>query len=148
MNWRAHTRNEARSPEKHAFLDSLHDQCGDRFTDTKDIMGLGVHATWKSVLLSPNRGCENTFCCLTPGLLPVHHVLLPLLSSFKEHFGSEGSVKCRKNEMFEFFFPLLVQIEQRKASKAPKNRFSKKHIFQVFGAFALRQFPCSTCNRK
>jgi hypothetical protein len=31
---------------------------------TKDIADLGVHPTWKSVLLSPNRGCENTFCCL------------------------------------------------------------------------------------
>jgi hypothetical protein len=31
-----------------------------------------------------------------------------------------------KNEMLEFFFSLLVQIEQRKASKAPKNRFSQK----------------------
>jgi hypothetical protein len=27
----------------------------------KDIPGLGVYATWKSVLLSPNRGCENLF---------------------------------------------------------------------------------------
>ena len=26
MNLRAHTRNEARSPEKHAFLDSSHDR--------------------------------------------------------------------------------------------------------------------------
>ena len=30
---------------------------------------------------------------------------------------------------FEFFFPLLVQIEQRNASKAPKNRFSKRTHF-------------------
>jgi len=28
--------------------------------------------------------------------------------------------------MLEFFFFLLVQIQERKASKAPKNRFSKK----------------------
>jgi hypothetical protein len=28
--------------------------------------------------------------------------------------------------MLEFFFSLLVQIQERKASKAPKNRFSKK----------------------
>ena len=34
-----------------------------------------------------------------------------------------------KNEMFESFFSLLVQIEQRKASKAPKNRFSKRTHF-------------------
>ncbi len=45
MNWRAHTRNEARSPEKRAFLDSSHDQCGERFTDAKDVAGLGVHET-------------------------------------------------------------------------------------------------------
>jgi hypothetical protein len=45
MNLRAHTRNEARSPEKRAFLDSSHDQCGERFTDAKDIAGWGVHAT-------------------------------------------------------------------------------------------------------
>jgi hypothetical protein len=50
-------------------MDSSPDPCGEHFTDAKDIPGLGVHATWKSVLLSPNRGCENTFCCLTPGLL-------------------------------------------------------------------------------
>ena len=45
MNLRVHTRNEARSPEKRAFLDSSHDQCGERFTDAKDIAGLGVHTT-------------------------------------------------------------------------------------------------------
>ncbi len=45
MNLRAHTRNEARSPEESAFLDSSYDQCGERLTDTKDIAGLGVHAT-------------------------------------------------------------------------------------------------------
>ena len=45
MNLRAHTRNEARSPEKRVFLDSSHDQCGERFTDAKDIAGWGVHAT-------------------------------------------------------------------------------------------------------
>ncbi len=86
-----HTRNETRSSEKHTFLDSSHDQCRERFTDAKDIVDLDVHATWKSVLLSPNRGCENTFCCLTPGLLDVLHVLLPLLPSFTQHFGKEDS---------------------------------------------------------
>jgi hypothetical protein len=45
MNFRAHTRNEARSPEKHALLDSSHDQFVERFTDGKDISGLGVHTT-------------------------------------------------------------------------------------------------------
>jgi hypothetical protein len=45
--------------EKLAFMDSSHDQCGERFTDAKDIAGLGVHAISKSVLLSPNRGCEK-----------------------------------------------------------------------------------------
>ncbi len=39
MNWCAHTRNESRSPEKHAFLDSSHVQCGERLTDAKDIAG-------------------------------------------------------------------------------------------------------------
>ena len=87
------TKRDQRSPEQSAFLDSSHDQCGERFTDAKDIAGLGVHATWKSVLLSPHRGCENTFCCLTPGLLTVLHVLLPLLPSFTQHFGSEDAFK-------------------------------------------------------
>ncbi len=45
MNLRPHTRNEPRSPEHSAFLDSSHDQCGERFTDVKDIAGWGVHAT-------------------------------------------------------------------------------------------------------
>jgi len=45
MNLRPHTRNETRSPEESAFLDSSHDQCGERLTDAKDIAGLGVHAT-------------------------------------------------------------------------------------------------------
>ncbi len=45
MNLRAHTRNEAKSPEKHAFMDSSPDPCGEHFTDAKDIPGLGVHAT-------------------------------------------------------------------------------------------------------
>jgi hypothetical protein len=39
--------------------------------------------------------------------------------------------------MLEFFFPLLVQIEQRKTSKAPKNRFSKKWKENTF-------FKCSS----
>ena len=61
---------------------------------TKDITDLVVYETWKSVLLSPNRGCENTFCCSTPDLLDVFHVLLPLLPSFtSQHCGSEGRVR-------------------------------------------------------
>jgi hypothetical protein len=32
-------------------------------------------------LVTRTRGCENTFCCLTPTLLTVLHVLLPLLLS-------------------------------------------------------------------
>jgi len=79
------------------------------------------------VLLSPNRGCENTFCCLTPGLVTV----LPLLNS--QTVLEQVGVQI-ENVFFLFF---SVQIEQRKASKAPKNRFSKKvereHNFQVFG---------------
>ena len=39
MNLHAHTRNEARSPEKRALLDSSHDPCGECFTDAKDIAG-------------------------------------------------------------------------------------------------------------
>jgi len=38
----------------------------------------------------------------------------------------------------------VTQIEQRKASKAPKNRFSKnvkRTHFSVFGAFAIRSSP-------
>ena len=39
----------------------------------------------------------------------------------------------------------ILQTEQRKASKDPKNRFSKKveHIFQVFGEFDIQQISCS-----
>jgi hypothetical protein len=99
INLSVHTRNETRSPEKRVFLDSSHDQYGERLTDVKDIEVLDVYGTWKSVLLSPNRGCENTFCCLTPGLLTVLHVLLPLLPSFTQHFGW-GSSKLK-----DFFTP-------------------------------------------
>jgi hypothetical protein len=70
---------------------------------SKDIEGLGVDGTWKSVLLSPNRGCENTFCCLTPGLVDVLHVLLPLLPSFTQHLSSEGLVQ--KMKCSSCFFP-------------------------------------------
>jgi hypothetical protein len=96
MNLRAHTRNEARSPEQSAFFGLVHDQCGERFTDAKDIAGLGVLATGNSVLLSPNRGCQNTFCRLTPGLLAVIHVLLPLLPSFSQHFRVRGTRSKKK----------------------------------------------------
>jgi hypothetical protein len=86
MNLRVHTRNETRSSEKMAFMDSFTTSTVSVSRIPKDITGLGVHATWKSVLLSPNRGCENTFCCWTPGLLDVLHVLLPLLPSIKSTF--------------------------------------------------------------
>ncbi len=109
MYFRVHTRNEVRSPEKHTFLDSSVDQCVVRFTDTKDLAGLGLHATWKSVLLSPNRGCENTFCCLTPGLLTVLHVLLPLLPSFTQHFGSKGTRPVDRTYFF-FYFALALSF--------------------------------------
>ncbi len=66
--------------------------------------GLDVHATWKSVLLSPNRGCENTFCCLTPGPLTVLHVLLPLLPSITQHFGEAD----RQMEFFFIIIPVSV----------------------------------------
>ncbi len=56
-----------------------------------------------------------------------------------------------KNEMFEFFFPLLVQIEQRKASKAPKNRFSKRTHFsgvrRVCPSAVLQEIPHSAPTR-
>jgi hypothetical protein len=35
MNWRSHTRNEARSPEYSDFLDSSHDQGDELFTDVE-----------------------------------------------------------------------------------------------------------------
>ena len=83
MNLCAHTRNEERSPEKSSFLDSSYDQ-----------------------------GDECLFC-LTPDLLVVLHVLLPLLPSFhttfrvsKEHqvfkiekvFNSSQSNWAKKNK--------------------------------------------------
>ena len=64
---------------------------------SKDMVSLDVYVTWRSVVWSPNRGCENTFCCLTPDLLTVgmHFCSLsfvpsspPSPSSFlTKHFG-------------------------------------------------------------
>ena len=90
---------------------------------SKHIAGLGVHATWKSVLLSPNRGCENTFCCSTLGLLVVLHVLLPLLPSFTQHFGSEERVWKMKCE--SFFFSISYELSKEKQVKLLKIDFRK-----------------------
>ncbi len=45
INLSVHTRNETRSPEKRVFLDSSHDQYGERLTDVKDIEVLDVYGT-------------------------------------------------------------------------------------------------------
>jgi hypothetical protein len=89
------------------------------------------NTTWKFVLFWPNRGCENTFCCVTPANMKVcvvfsksrlwEHILLfnswsshcpscpsspPFfLSSFTQHFMSEGRVQYKVG----VFFFLLVQ---------------------------------------
>jgi hypothetical protein len=47
MNLCAHTRNEARSPEKGSFLDSSHDQCGESFTDAQGHSGIGCSSNMK-----------------------------------------------------------------------------------------------------
>ncbi len=95
MNLRAHTRNEARSPEKRAFLDSSHDQCDERLTDAKDIAGLDVHL----------------------------HVLLPLLPSFLQHFGFEGRVQKRNARVL--FFPFSYKLSREKQVKLLKVDFRK-----------------------
>ncbi len=71
----------------------------------KPAMSLGT-------LLSPNQGCENTFCFLTPSLLAVLHVLLPLLPSFKTTFRVVRWTRS-KNEMFEFFFPFSYKLSKK-----------------------------------
>jgi hypothetical protein len=44
MKLRAHTRNEARSPEKSAFSDASHKQCDERLRLPKHKAGLGASA--------------------------------------------------------------------------------------------------------
>ncbi len=93
---------EARWSQRARPVTVLEDLCNPcRSSTSCTPTDLGVHGTWKSVLLSPNRGCENTFCCLTPVLLAVLHVLLPLLPSFTQHFvSSEGRVQKMKCRVF------------------------------------------------
>jgi hypothetical protein len=56
---------------------------------------------------------------------PSHSQTSRLLSIPKERDGKESNYLLSSSKS-EFFFSLLVQIERRKASKAPKNRFSAK----------------------
>jgi hypothetical protein len=56
MNLRGHTRNESRSPEKHAFLDSSYDQYGEHFKDAEAHNGLGRPCNIKvCVVVSKSR---------------------------------------------------------------------------------------------
>ncbi len=60
MNLRAHTRDEARSPEQSAFLDSSYGQCGERFTDAEAHSGLGRACNMKVFLVvSKSRLLEH-----------------------------------------------------------------------------------------
>jgi hypothetical protein len=86
------------------------------------------------------RACNMKVCVGVSKLRLLEHILL--LNSWPSRCPScpssppsfpHATFRVRgmgsKNEMSSFFFPLLVQIEQRKASKAPKNRFSKRTHF-------------------
>jgi hypothetical protein len=68
------------------------------------------------------------FCCLTPGLLAVLHVLLPLLPSITQHFATRRAFKMEK-----VFFSLSVQLMKENQVKLLKIDFQREHIFQVFG---------------
>jgi hypothetical protein len=51
MNLRSHTRDEARSPDQSAFLDSSYGQCGECFTDAESHSGLGRECNMKVCLV-------------------------------------------------------------------------------------------------
>ncbi len=91
--------------------------------------------------LSPNRGCES--CENTVSLFDSWPPRCPSCPSSPPSFlhatfrGRVQKMKCS-----EFFFPLLVQIEQRKASKAPKNRFSKNGKRTHFSGVLLLLLLC------
>jgi hypothetical protein len=101
---------------------------------TKNITDLVGHTTSKCVLLSTNRGCEDTFCCLTPGLLSVLHVLLPLLPSSHNISGLEGTKEFKMNcSQFN-----LSKEQQVNLKKKYFLKMEREHIFQVFGHLDIR----------
>jgi hypothetical protein len=82
--------------------------------------GIGRACNMKvCVVVSKSRLSEHILL-FNSDLLSVIHVPPSLLLATFRVRGARS-----KNET-PFFFPLLVQIEHRKASKAPKNRFSEK----------------------
>ncbi len=82
MSLRAHTRNEARSPEK-SFVRLVPQpmRCVSRLRG--HIAGSGACATLKSVLFSTSGRCDNKLCCLTPGLLALLRTLFPCFLAFQ-----------------------------------------------------------------
>jgi len=115
-----------------AFLDSSHDQCGERFTDAEAHSGLG-------------RACNMKVCVVVSKSRLWEHILLfnswpsrcPSCPSSPPSFNHTFRLRDAFKIWNEFFSFLLVQIEQRKASKAPKNIFSKKWKENTF-------FRCSS----
>jgi hypothetical protein len=57
--------------------------------------------------------------------------------SLTQHFGSEGCVQKMKCRVF--FSPFSYKLSKEKQVKLLKIDFQREHIFQLFGAFALRQ---------
>ena len=102
MNLRAHTRNEARSPEKRAFLDSSHDQSGERFTDAEEHSGLGRARNMKvCVVVSESRMLEHillvnswTSRCPLTSFIPVFPSFLPSTQNFYRK--ERGGVQIEK----------------------------------------------------
>ncbi len=66
MNLRADTRNEPRSPEKRAFLDSSHDQCGERERFTDPCAVVSKSSLWKHVLLFKSWPSRCPSCLSSP----------------------------------------------------------------------------------
>ena len=69
MNLCEHTRNEGKSLEQSVFLDSSHDQCGERFTDAE--AHSGQHESLCSCL---QIDVVTTSICLNSGLFALLYV--------------------------------------------------------------------------
>ncbi len=83
MNLRTHTRNDVRSPEKSAFLDSSHDQCGECFMHVQTHSGFGrVYNMKVCVVVSKSRLWEhillfNSWPCGCPSCPSSKKKLIP-----------------------------------------------------------------------
>ena len=137
MNLRAHTRDEARSPEPSAFLDSSHGQCGERFTDAEAHSGLG-------------RACNMKVFLVVSKSRLLEHILLfnswpsrcPSCPSSPPSFNHTTFRTRRTFKWQKFFFPFQYKLRKENQVKLQKIDFQREHIFQVFGQLALRLFSC------